>query len=181
MTDSSRRGAANLAPVLMIVAFLAMVGFLWWLGATSEGTEPVVMDETPDDMASDTVGSQAVAVTPADLRQADQYMGQDVRIQGGVADRIGDEMFFLDLPQSPFLVKIPAGQTVPQGQVEVVGTVMERTDSALTAWVESGVVSAADQVIVEFATHYIDARRVRRATSGGQGGAADGGGSGDGG
>ena len=174
MTQKSR-GAANLAPVLMIVAFLSMIGFLWWLGATSEGTEVVAMNET-DDAVADTTGGGVTEVTAADLMAPDPYVGQEIRVTAPVASRVGDQMFFIELPQAPFLVKLPVGQSPPQGQVEVVGTVMARTDSLLTRWVESGVVSEADELVVEYATHFLDARIVRPAPGGSGGGGGGGGG-----
>lgn len=168
MTDSSRRGAANFTPVLMIVAFLAMLGFLWWLGATSEGTGTVVMNEDTTEVA-DTVGATAQAVTHMDLRQPEQFEGQDVRISGGIAQQVGSRAFFLDLQDNPFLVRYPSGQAAPQGEVEVVGMVRVVNDSLVTAWSEEGSISSGEVPLVQFATHFIDARRVRPA-GGAQGG-----------
>lgn len=165
MTESSRRndsrtGAANLAPVLMILAFAAMAGFLWWLGATSEGTSAMIMTEDTAEVA-DTTGQTAVQVTPDQLRQAQQFEGQEVRIGAQVASPVGSQAFFLDLPQSPFLVKLPAGVSMPDGEVVVTGTVHAMTDSIIDAWSEEGTISAGDRPIVEFATHFIEARQVR--------------------
>jgi hypothetical protein len=169
MTDSaSRRGAANFAPVLMILSFLLMAAFLAWLGMTSEGTEPVVVEEqAPTVESMDSVEMAAAPVTADELRlDPAGYVGQSVRIEAPVASGVGPEAFFLDLPQSPFLVKmdsalVASGRRVPQGGVTVTGTVLAMNDSIVSDWAGKGVISESDRPLVEFATHFIEASRVR--------------------
>ncbi|MGD2068378.1 MAG: hypothetical protein PVI57_06805 [Gemmatimonadota bacterium] len=189
MTDTgARRGAANFAPVLMILSFLLMAGFLAWLGLTSEGTEEVAMQEGDDTVAeqADSMEMAAVPVTPDELRlNAANYEGQSVRIDAPVAGAVGSQAFFLDLPQSPFLVKMDSalvaeGRRMPVGDVVVTGTVLAMTDSIVGAWSNAGTISEADRPLVEFATHFIQASRIRGGqppAGGGEGGQdADGGG-----
>lgn len=193
MTDTgARRGAANFAPVLMILSFLLMAGFLAWLGLTSEGTDEVAMREDADTTAemADSMEMAAMPVTPDELRlNATNYEGQSVRIDAPVAGAVGSQAFFLDLPQSPFLVKmdsalVAAGRRVPQGDVVVTGTVIAMNDSIVSAWSRAGTISEADRPLVEFATHFIQASRIRGGQppgGGGEGGeGADGGGTGGG-
>lgn len=170
MTESgSRRGAANLAPILMILSFAAMGGLLWWLSATAVGTEAVVIDEPDEDTAD---AAAAALVTPEQLRMGTTgFLGQRVRLEDvPIASRFGANAFMIQLGDSerssPFLVVldsalIAGGTGIPEGSATVVGTVRERTDSVLDAWVESGVIPEAQRPIAEFSTHFIDATRVR--------------------
>lgn len=168
MTDSgARRGAANFAPILMILSFVLMIAFLAWLGLTSEGTDAVAMQEDTVAEEVDTVEAQAIGVTPDDLRlNPEDYEGEIVRIGAEVASAVGSEAFFLDLPQSPFLVKLDTalvaeGREVPEGDVVVTGVVRTMNDSIAAAWTEAGAIGEGEQPLVAFATHYIEARRVR--------------------
>ena len=48
---ASRRGAANLGMPLMIVAFLAILGFLYWLNlqANAEAASRAVQEDVPEE------------------------------------------------------------------------------------------------------------------------------------
>lgn len=168
MTDSgARRGAANFAPILMILSFVLMIAFLAWLGLTSEGTDAVAMQEDTVTEQADTVETGAMRVTADELRlNPENYEGETVRIGAEVASAVGSEAFFLDLPQSPFLVKMDSalvaeGREVPDGEVVVTGVVRTMSDSIAAAWTEAGAIGEGEQPLVAFATHYIEARRVR--------------------
>lgn len=169
MTDSgARRGAANFAPVLMIVSFLLMIAFLVWLGMTSEGTEPVTMEEDDNGAEqADSMELSATRVTPDELGQMPQnFEGQTVRVASEVASAVGSEAFLMDFPQSPFLVKmdstlVAGGRAVPQGDVIVTGTVLVMSDSVVTAWADAGSIGENERPLVEFATHFIEASRIR--------------------
>lgn len=169
MTDSgSRRGAANLAPVLMILSFVAMIGFLVWLGMTSEGTEGTIAMEEDTAGAMDEMETGATEVTPDQLTgNAGAFVGQRVRITAEVASPVGNRAFFLDIPGSPFLVTMGttlaeqrAGE-LPMGEIMVTGTLHTMTDSVISAWQEAGTISEGDVPVVEFATHFIEANRIR--------------------
>lgn len=166
-----RRGAANLSPLLMIVAFASMIGFLVWLGQTSEGTETQAFN--PPEEEVDPLERGAIRVTEGELQQPEGFVGETVRVEGQVASRVGSQAFFLDFSAAPFLVKrdssmAAAGGTQPGGDVVVVGTVYPMTDSVVTNWVESGLVSEGDRPIVEFATHFIEAAIVRQNEDAGE-------------
>lgn len=196
MTDSgSRKGAANLTPILMILSFAAMAGLLWWLNATAVGTEPVVMEEEPE---ADSVEAAATLVTREQLgAQASTMIGQTVRLEAvTVASRVGSNAFMVELgtPErsNPFLVVmdsalIAESRQIPQQTATVAGTIRERTDSILDAWIEAGTIPEAQRLVVEFSNHFLEATRVRdpnRASGEGQGGGeggGDDGGGGDGG
>jgi hypothetical protein len=191
MTDSgSRRGATNLAPILMILSFLVVAGFLFWLGRTAEGTQPVAMTE---DTAADSVEAGAEGVTAEALGAAPgTYVGHFVRLDSvSVSSALGRRAFLVELGTTgrsvPFLVVmdsalIAQNRTIPRGRVTVAGTVRERTDSVVDRWITNGVISEGDRPIVEYTTHWIEAARIRGPgqESGGDG-SADGSGEGSGG
>ena len=88
-----------------------------------------------------------------------------------VASKVGEQAFFLDLPQTPFLVKlgpqlVAQGTQVPSGAVTVVGTLRAMNDSIIKDWVSGGSIPEADQILVEFATHFIEAIQVRPSAGG---------------
>jgi hypothetical protein len=165
----TRLGAANLTIPLMLLAFFLIVGFLWWLNINAESASVVVVDEEEVTPQGDPAGVQ---VTEEDLRMTpERFEGQVVRITLPVAGAVGTQAFFLDVTDSPFLVKlnedlVQAGQTVPQGTVAVAGPVRVMTDSIRADWIARGIVPAADEVLVEFATHFIEAHTVEPAAAG---------------
>jgi hypothetical protein len=178
----SRRGATNLGVPLMLVTFLLMGGFMYWLYVTAEPTEPVVVEEVDDSGDTDSAGS--MAVDPEDLKTgADAFTGQRVRLEGlAVSQMIGDQAFFVDLPATddlpaqPFLVKmgpdlVASGASVSLGdRVTAVGNVREMNDSIVADWVDSGLISESEQLLVEFSTHFVEADQVN--VGGGSGGSA---------
>lgn len=187
MTDGSRAGAANLTPLLMVASFAAMIGFLVWLGSTSEGTEAVMMDEETVELPDTSAEAGAVEASLDQLiQQPDQLEGQVIKItEIEIASRLGPEAFFLDLPQSPFLVKMDSamvarGQSVPPPEVNVTvtGTVHAMNDSIVSAWAEAGAITEGNRPLVEFATHWLEAATMRAVgpTPGGTGGKGGGGG-----
>ena len=166
----SRLGAANLSVPLMLLTFVLMGGFLWWLNMNAQ-TTAVTLQEEQGDAAAPAGGGAAVAVTEEDLRMTpDRFAGQAVRITLPVAMAVGTQAFFLDVKDAPFLVKIgdplvQQGQTVPQGQVTVTGPLFAMTDSIRRDWLSKGIVPASDEILVEFATHFIEARAIQPAAA----------------
>lgn len=166
--SGSRSGAANLAIPLMIVAFLVMAGFLWWLGATAEGTEGPVETASADTVAT---GPTATQIELADLQmRPDSLLGQDIQVAGAsVASRMGTQAFWIELPnRNPFLVHMAPSlvqdsvQVQQEETVTLVGSVHAMSDSVLTAWLADSVITEGQRLEAEFATHFIEARRVDR-------------------
>jgi len=166
----SRRGAANLSIPLMVLAFGLMAGFLWWLNQNA-ASSAVPVEEGPDTVVAPSAGAGATEVTAEQLRlEPGTFTGQLVRVSNvPVASAVGTQAFFLDLPQTPFLVKLPAGQQLPSSgsAVSVVGTLTATNDSIVNDWVGSGAISEGDRILVEFATHFIQARVVTPASGAG--------------
>jgi hypothetical protein len=166
----SRLGAANLTIPLMLLTVVLIVGFLWWLNMNAESASVVLVDEEED--VTPTQGATGGApVTEEDLRMTpERFEGQVVRITLPVATPVGTQAFFLDVTDSPFLVKlnedlIQAGQAVPQGTVTVIGPLMAMTDSVRADWIAKELIPPADEVLVEFATHFIEAQTVEPAAA----------------
>jgi hypothetical protein len=171
----------------MLVTFVLMGGFLYWLYLNATPTpspEMVEQDESPEVEVGP--GAAVVDVTILETA-AGQYEGQRVELPSvDVASPVGQEAFFVDLPRTPFLVKmgpemVAEGAPIPTGKVTVVGTVMAMNDSIIDAWSTAGVISAGDRPIVEFATHFIEATRVTAAAEGANPASAPSGVEGDGG
>lgn len=165
---SARRGATNLTVPLMLGAFVLLAGFMYWLSITAEPTappeiveeEPVVVEEM---MAGSLIEADALETGAAG------FVGQTVRLDGlNVAQAVGGNAFFIDLPRTPFLVRmgdelIAAGETAPGSgtTVSIVGAVMEMNDSIVSAWAGAGDITDNDRPLVEFATHFLEAEQVR--------------------
>ena len=171
MTDMrSRRGAAGIAPLLMIVAVLGMVGLLVWLGRTAEGTQALVVEEGS---TTDSLEAASTFVTTDDLRtDPSQYEGEVIRlVEIPVASPVGTQAFFGEIgiggvSSSPFLMRLSSdlvaqGQALPQGTVNVVGTVYVMSDSVAADWLASGTIGEGDRPLVEFATHFLEILSVR--------------------
>ena len=169
--QGSRRGAANVAIPLMVLSFGLIAGFLWWLSQNAEGTEPVIVEQPDATPTLDVSGATEVTATQLRLEAA-TFEGQRVLVSDvGVASSVGDQAFFLDLPQTPFLVRlgaelVAAGTLVPSGTVSVVGTLLAMNDSIVTDWSGSGSISDNDRLMVEFASHFIEAVRLTEAAGG---------------
>jgi len=178
---ASRRGAANLGMPLMIVAFLAIAGFLYWLNlqAQADAAARAVEEDVPEDTSS----AMAGALVPGEDLQGDPspYEGMTIKVEGlSVASRLGTQGFWLELPnKNPFLVSMSEavkaeGTSVTTGQtVTVTGTIYAMGDSVLDAWSRAGTIGEGDRLAAEFATHFLEAQQVR--VRGGTGGSTGGG------
>jgi hypothetical protein len=161
----SRLGAANLSVPLMLLTFVLVAGFLWWLNMNAQSIEVDVSENEAPGQAA-TPGATYVRVSEEELRLTpERYVGQVVQVSDlPVAMSVGTEAFFLDLPESPFLVKLPSGQPAPTGRVTVVGSMKAMNDSIIRDWVGRGLVPPGDQILVEFATHFIEASSIEPAS-----------------
>lgn len=159
----SRLGVANLSLPLMLLTFVGIGGFLWWLNLKSESVEIEVVEATGP---VNTGGAAFTPVTEDDLREAERFVGQTVRAADmAVAGQVGTQAFFLDLPDLPFLVMlseelVAQGTPIPRGQVTVTGPILAMTDSIMNDWMGRALVPASDQILLEFSTHFIEARSV---------------------
>ncbi len=119
--------------VAMVLAFLAMGGFLYWLGVTAVPTETAVALE--DDTAQ-AVSLSAFAQNPI------MFEGDLVAVDGvEVQDVLGTQAFLMVLPDgSAYPIRLDASlamgglQIAASDQGRVTGTVFAMTDSVLDAW-----------------------------------------------
>ena len=173
---ASRRGAANLGMPLMILAFLAIGGFLYWLNLQAKAD--AASRAVQEDVVEDAAGPMAGTVVPGEDLQMDPspYEGMTIKIEGlSVASGLGTQGFWLELPnKNPFLVSMSEavkaeGITVAPGQaVSVSGVIFAMNDSVLNAWSVAGAIGEGDRLAAEFATHFLEAQQVQ--VSGGTGG-----------
>jgi len=168
MSDQrSRMGAANLSLPLMIVTFVMIAGFLWWLNKSAESASVVIDEQTTSvEGPSSATGGAVTRVTEEQLRLDPQaFEGQVLEVTDDVAMGLGSQAFFLDFLESPFLVilneeLVQQGQAVPAGSVTVTGPLMVMNDSIIENWMGRGLVPANDRILLEFSTHFIEARSV---------------------
>ncbi|MEQ9568864.1 MAG: hypothetical protein RLN75_01635 [Longimicrobiales bacterium] len=165
MAQIGRRGSTNMTVPLMIGAFVLLAGFLYWLSITAEPTAPPeIVEEDPEEEMM-----EAQTVDPSALESgAAGYVGLTVRLDDvNVAQAIGDNAFFVDLPRTPFLVHMSPDLSAvesapPAGRpATVVGEVREMNDSTINAWAEGQEFTENDRPLIEFATHYIEAFQIR--------------------
>ncbi len=152
----SRKGFADkLSLPLMILAFLVVIGFLYWLNVTAEPTQIVIEEEVEGR------GSSASAILNVEdfLASAAQYDGQVVEVTGArVASRLGPQAFWIGPDDRPFLVKmapelVEAGTDIRiEQRVTLVGFVSIMSDSTHSAWDAQGAFpSEGDRIVAEFA------------------------------
>ncbi len=180
--NASRRGAADLALPLMVMAVLVIGGFMYWLmGQASEQRELRLVEETAEAAADDFGTASTVSVL--DLQaDATQFEGQNIRVTGLlVKSLLGSQGFWLGLPnQNPFLVSM-SEQVIAEGitltleqPASVIGVLHAMSDSARAAWTAAGTISEGDALVAEFALHYLEADQIVVASgAGGSGGAGN--------
>ncbi len=160
----SRAGAANMAPILMVVAFLSIGLFVWWLSATAEPTEVVIVEEVVDEAAAE--GAVAWADFGAD---PESFAGQEITIPGvQVASLLGGQAFWAQLPsETPYLIKlgddlVAGGVSVTSGDAgDITGTVHMMSDSVLNAWEAAGAFTdPVNRIEAEFATSFFEAQAI---------------------
>jgi hypothetical protein len=178
--NASRRGAADMGMILMIAAFAVLGGFMYWISgeaAEERANRPVAEApvEEPDPGIQDVrFGDNDGVVFP------DDYLGQVIRGAGyEVASMLGSQGFWVATPSgNPFLITwnetlMAEGRTVAQGDIITVeGEIREMDPSAIAAWVTAQTISENDQIVAEFATHYLRAQNVD--VTGGPGATGDG-------
>ena len=181
--NASRRGAVDLGLPLMVVAFAVIGGFMYWLMGQSRLQDELRLVEETAEAAADDFGT-ASTVSALDLQaDATQFEGQNIRVTGLVAvSMLGTQGFWLGLPNgNPFLVSMSEqvmaeGIAVTVGQpASVIGVLHVRTDSAVAAWAAAGTIGEGDQLVAEFATHFLEADQIVVASgAGGSDGAGSG-------
>ncbi len=174
----SRRGFADkLSLPLMILAFLVVIGFLYWLNVTAEPTQIVIEEE------GDVRSSSASAILNVEdfLADAVQYDGQVVEVTDArVASRLGPQAFWIGPDDRPFLVKMApelveaATEVLIEERLTLVGLVSVMSDSTHAAWDGQGAFpNEGDRIVAEFAigSPFIEVSEIVRQPTGGDSGA----------
>lgn len=165
----SRRGSTeNLALPLMIVAFLAVGGFLYWLSVSAKSAEVVIVEETPDEGS----GASAILSLQDFLVNPEGQIDAIVEITDArIASRLGTQAFWIGSDAAPYLVRLSpsladAGiEILVESVVNIVGSVFIMSDSVLTSWDEQGVFSnEGDRIVAEFATSFLEATAIDGVT-----------------
>lgn len=167
--QASRRGAVDFSMIMMILAFAVGGFFMYWLNgqAALELAEREVVEEV-DEMEEADPFASATVVMPISLQpDASGYEDQLIRIVGvNVASPLGQQGFWLDFPQGPFLVSFSDAmisdsiQVAAESTVTVTGMLTAMSESVAAAWVESGRISEGDGLAAGFTTHFIAAEQV---------------------
>jgi hypothetical protein len=166
-SPAARSSVGALWPLLAVVAVAL---FMVWLATSSEPAAVAVPEEMPEDAEAGGSGA-GIVVQPAEFEGSEaSYWGQDIQLEDvAVAQVIGPQLVLVELPSgAPFVVALDSllvasgAQVQAQTRVTVVGRVLEKTDSVLTIWQESGALtSAADRQQAEPGGSYIEARRIQ--------------------
>ena len=178
---ASRRGAVDLGLPLMIVAFLAIGGFLYWLNLQAQA-ELAAKAAIAEEIAAEEAAKEALGdIIPGEALQTDpgMYEGKVVTVEGlNIASMLGTQGFWVELPnRNPFLVSLAEavkaeGLAFGAGtSVTVSGTVYAMGDSVLNAWSAAAAIGEGDRLAAEFATHFMEAAQVQivTGTGGGEG------------
>jgi hypothetical protein len=170
---ASQTGSGATAKILMVVALVAILGLMFYLNVASKASVPPPMP-TDDSAGSETAGSAtAPAVTAADFgANAQSYVGQEIDLRGvSVSQVMSPEIIWIDVPtpqgNTPFLVKVLSGSAPAQNaKVNIEGRILEKTDSVIAAWQQSGAIQNAGQKDqAEYGSLFIDARIIRPSGS----------------
>jgi hypothetical protein len=176
MANSAAGKSSPTSALWPLAAILVVAVFLVWLALTSEPSVVVAPEETGGDTTALAAANEtATVVAPTEFEGNQQtYWGQEIQLQNvAVASTMGPQIVWIELPSgAPFLVKmndalVQSGQAVaPQSRVTVVGRVLEKTDSVLSAWQQSGALqNDGHRQQAEFGTTYMEARRIQPASS----------------
>ena len=162
MTETYWKRGLRLTSSCLVLTLVALTGCGGGEPAADDMAEgaPAMEDAAAPAMPeAPVVDASALATDPA------AYEGQMVRLDGMMAtSMIGTNAVFIELPTepapTPFLVRADSPPAVGS-MFDVVGTVTAVTTAAVDEWVSSGAIAENDRMVVEFATHYLDAAAVQ--------------------
>lgn len=173
----SRTGAANVAAILAILAFIAMGGLIYWLEITAEPTEREVpvAEETEEDepplLDVPIVGIDQIRNEP------DGYVDLELAIRNETINSfLGETGVWIGPSDNPFLVKMDstaqanAPELAVDEAVHVRGEVRTMSDSVLDDWESRGEISGeGDRAVASFADYFIEASEIEIAGQGSSG------------
>jgi hypothetical protein len=146
---------------------LALIGVTACGGG--EPAEEEVVEEAPAAPAAPAMPEAPVIEATELASNAAAHQGMPVRLNAlMVNSAVGTGAVFVNLPTSPaptpFLIQFPNPPVPAAGRsIDVVGTVKPVTPELVNGWVSSGVITENDRLMVEFASHYLEAQAVQPA------------------
>ena len=149
----------------MIVAFVAIGGFLYWLNGQAAAEKALEMVEDTTTEAAST--SDATVVAPTDIQlDATPFEGQTITLEAlEIQGMLGTQGFWLGMPNgNPFLVSMSEDVMAEGLQLAQGG------GATVTGMIHA--IGDGERLQAEFATHYMEAEAVR-VIGGGAGGAGN--------
>ena len=131
-----------------------------------EPAEDEMVEEAAPEALSAPAMPEATVVDPAELgTNPGAHEGGAVRINGvAVTSLLGTSAFWVELPTSPAVTPFLVHSATPPAantRVDIVGTVTAVTTAAVDEWVTSGAITENDRLVVEFATHFLEAEAIQ--------------------
>ena len=176
MADGTKASEGrSLTWLWMLLALVAVGGFLFWLGSASEPTTAVVVEEEGEGPGADPLEAGVTEVVK-DTLAADKarFVGQRIRVaEVEATGMLGPRIFWGELGdpsrQVPILIRMDStaasGIEVRTGSMfTVTGEIQPMTDSLATVWAEGNEFTGeGEQSQAAFADYYIQASRIRPA------------------
>lgn len=171
----SRTGAANVAAILAILAFIAMGGLIYWLEITAVPTQrevPVAEEEEEEPILDVPV------VTVESIREEPSgYVDLEMAIRNETVNSfLGERGVWIGPSDNPFLVMADsatwaaAPELAAEDRVHVRGELRAMSDSVLDVWEEQGAIAGeGDRAVASFAEYFLEANEISEATGGGGG------------
>jgi hypothetical protein len=194
MADQAKGASRSSTWLWMLLAVVAVVGFLTWIGLASEPTSVTVVEGDEEGDEADLAADSGVVVVVKDTLAADKsrFVGQRVRVsQVEATGNLGDRIFWGELGdranQVPILIRMDSAaaegfQVQSGGLYTVTGEVQQMTDSLAALWSEQNEFAGeGEQMQAAFADYFIQVSNIRpsrapRSGAGGDGGSAGSGG-----
>ena len=156
MTATTWTRTRRRAPTLLGLALVGLVGC-----GGGEPAEEEMVEEAPEAAPAPTMPDAPVLDATELQTNAAAHEGQTVRLNNMmVQSAVGTNAVWVELPnKNPFLVRTDNPPSAG-AHVDVVGEVRPVNEALVNEWVSSGAITENDKLVVEFATHYIDAQAV---------------------
>ena len=180
----SRTGAANVAVILAILAFVAMGGLIYWLQVTAEPTQREV--PVPEETTQDEPPLLDVPVAEIESIRSEPagYVDIEVALRNQTINSfLGERGVWIGPSDNPFLVMVDsaayaaAPELAVEDPVHVQGEIRAMSDSILDAWeAQSAIEGEGDRAVASFAEYFLEANDIEMAEAGGASGASEQGG-----
>lgn len=170
----SRTGAANIAAILAIVAFIAMGGLIYWLQITAVPTQREVPVEEETQEEEPPLLDVPIVDIEGIRAEAQAYVDLELAIRNETINSfLGETGVWIGPSENPFLVKLDstaqadAPELAVDDPVHVRGEVRAMSDSVLDDWEARGEIAGeGDRAVASFADHFLEANEIEIASQG---------------